>query len=73
MHNIHDSTMVVEVESEPCETAEEVELGSLPFSGPTLCVGEELFVRVNRPTVVHAKPDLKSNDVCQKGKQEIPV
>ena len=67
MHNIHDPTMVVEVESEPCETAEEVELGSLPFSGPTLCVGEELLVGVNRPTVVHAKPDLQSNDVVSKG------
>ena len=56
------------MEGEPCETAEEVELGSVPFSGPTLCVGEKLFVGVNRPTVVHAKPDLKSYDVCKKSK-----
>ena len=63
MHNIHDSTMVVEVESEPCETAEEVELGPLPFSG----VGEELSVRVNRPTVVHAKPGWR-NQVGQRSK-----
>ena len=73
MHNIHDSTMVVEVESEPRETAEEVELSPVPFSGPTLCVGEELMAGVNRSTVVHAEPNLKSNEVWQNGKQEIPV
>ena len=57
MHNIHDLTIEVEMEGEPCETAEEVELGSVPFTRSTLCVGEQLFVGVNRPTVVYTKPD----------------
>ena len=60
-------TIAMKMESEPCKTAEEVELCSVPFFGAVLCVGEELFVGVDRCTVVHAKPGWR-NQVGQRSK-----